>query len=100
MQESSNVKSEKNEELDSKKLINASLIFARALGLILNDSEGIVVDVKGDIELGENVKKVIVFQSDKTIHVFQCDEDLDEGTVVTMEPKIKSSEEVELSDDV
>ena len=40
-------------------LLNASLIFARALGLILKDSEGIVVDTKGDIKLREDVKKVI-----------------------------------------
>ena len=38
-------------------LLNASLIFARALGLILKDGEGIVVDTKGDIKLREDVKK-------------------------------------------
>lgn len=65
-------------------LINASLIFAKALGLILKEGEGIVVDVKGDISLGEDVKKVIVFEYQEQIHIYKCDEDLEEGTAVNM----------------
>ena len=34
------------EEQNQQDLINASLIFARALGLIFRDDEGIVVDIK------------------------------------------------------
>jgi hypothetical protein len=66
-------------------LINASLIFARALGLILKDGEGIVVDIKGDIDLGEEVKKVIVFEYQNQVHIYKCDEDLEEGTAVNMD---------------
>ena len=66
-------------------LINASLIFARALGLILKEGEGIVVDVKGDINLGEDVKKVIVFEYQDQVHIYKCEEDLEEGTAVKME---------------
>ena len=54
-------------------LINASLIFARALGLIFRDDEGIVVDINGDVNLGEGVKKVIVFKLNDLIHIFRCD---------------------------
>jgi hypothetical protein len=66
-------------------LINASLIFARALGLILKEGEGIVVDIKGDINLGEDVKKVIVFQHQNQVHIYKCDEDLEEGVAVNMD---------------
>ena len=43
-------------------LLNASMLFARALGLIFKENEGIVVDVKGDVKLPEDVNKVIVFR--------------------------------------
>lgn len=66
-------------------LVNASLIFARALGLILNEGEGIVVDIKGDIDLGDDVKKVIVFEHKNQVHIYKCDEDLEEGTAVNMD---------------
>jgi hypothetical protein len=70
---------------DPQDLINASLIFARALGLILKDGEGIVVDIKGDINLGEDVKKVIVFEYQNQVHIYKCEEDLEEGTAVNMD---------------
>ena len=65
-------------------LINASLIFARALGLIFRDDEGIVVDINGDVDLGEGVKKVIVFKQDNQVHIYRCDEDVEEGTAVNL----------------
>ena len=43
---------QEGQEQNQQDLINASLIFARALGLIFRDDEGIVVDVKGDVNLG------------------------------------------------
>jgi len=73
------------EEQNPQDLINASLIFARALGLILKEGEGIVVDIKGDINLGEDVKKVIVFEFQNQVHIYKCEEDLEEGTAVNMD---------------
>lgn len=74
-------------------LINASLIFARALGLIFRDDEGIVVDVKGDVSLGDDVKKVIVFKKDNQVHIYRCEEDVEEGTAVNLgEPPVESEE--------
>ena len=81
-------------------LINASLIFARALGLILKEGEGIVVDIKGDINLGEDVKKVIVFEYQNQVHIYKCDEDLEEGTAVNMDQKNDSPETVEPTEEV
>jgi hypothetical protein len=68
-----------------QELLNASLIFARALGLILKENEGIVVDVVGDINLGEEVKKVIVFKFENQVHIYKCDEDIPEGNAVNMD---------------
>ena len=73
-----------DQEQNPQDLLNASLIFARALGLILKDGEGIVVDIKGDINLGENVKKVIVFKNEEQVHIYMCEEDIPEGTAVNM----------------
>ena len=66
-------------------LLNASLLFARALGLILKEGEGIVVDVSGDIILGDEVKKVIVFKFQNQVHIYKCEEDIPEGNAVTMD---------------
>jgi len=64
---------------DVQDLLNASLIFARALGLIFQQGEGIV-----DVILKEDTKKVIVFQHNNQIHIYKCEEDLEEGTAVNM----------------
>ena len=69
---------------DVQDLLNASLIFARALGLIFRDDEGIVVDIQGDVKLGDGVKKVIVFKQDNQVHIYKCDEDVEEGTAVNL----------------
>jgi hypothetical protein len=74
-------------------LINASLLFARALGLILKENEGIVVDVTGDIKLGEEVKKVIVFKFENQVHIYKCDEDIPEGNAVNMDTSTSQEEQ-------
>jgi len=77
-------------------LLNASLIFARALGLILNEGEGIVIDINGDVNLGDDVNKVIVFKKDEQVHIFKFEEDLSEGTMVSLNPPTdEQTEELE-----
>jgi hypothetical protein len=77
-------------------LLNASLIFAKALGLILNEGEGIVVDINGDVSLGDDVNKVIVFKKDEQVHIFKFEEDLPEGTMVSLNPPTdEQTEELE-----
>ena len=80
---------------DVQDLLNASLIFARALGLILNEGEGIVVDIVGDMNLGEEVKKVIVFEHENQVHIYKCEEDLPEGSAVSMNQNDKEPESTE-----
>lgn len=98
MQENYTNSEQSSQGQNPQDLLNASLIFARALGLILKDSEGIVVDTKGDIKLREDVKKVIVFKNEEQVHIYMCEEDIPEGTAVNMkskEMKPKSTEETE-----
>jgi len=65
--------------------INSSLLFAEALNLILEEKEGIVIDVKEHIKLPEDVKKIIVFKYKEQIHIYKCDGDLPHGTPVNMD---------------
>jgi hypothetical protein len=81
------------QEQNPQDLLNASLIFARALGLILNEGEGIVVDINGDVSLGDDVNKVIVFKKDEQVHIFKFEEDLPEGTAVSLNPPTEEQTE-------
>jgi hypothetical protein len=67
--------------------LNSALIFARALSLILNEKEGIVVDIKGDVQfqMDPEVKRVIVFKEDRMIRIIECHADLEEGQYVKLE---------------
>ena len=67
-------------------VLNASMLFARALGLIFKENEGIVVNVTGDVNLGDDAKKVIVFKQNDQIHIFRCDEDIEEVMAVNLGP--------------
>ena len=56
------------------------------LGLFLYQNIHVVIqDIKGDVVLNDSVKKVIVFKNEDQIHIYKCDEDLDEGTAVNMD---------------
>jgi hypothetical protein len=62
--------------------LNSSLIFARAISLLLKERRGIVVDIKGDVDLGENIEKVIVFKRDGQIVIEISEPGLEEGDMV------------------
>ena len=71
---------EPNHEDSPQDWLNSSLLFARTLSLILEPGHGIVVDVKGGMDLGEGVEKVIVFNRDEQIVIEAFDRDIKEGT--------------------
>ena len=83
---------------DVQDLLNASLIFARALGLIFKEGEGIVVDVKDDVKLNDNSKKVIVFAHNDQIHIYKCEQDLEEGTAVSMNNEEVDPSNIDVTD--
>jgi hypothetical protein len=93
MQENHLKPNEEGFQDNSQDLINASLLFARAFLLILKENEGIVVDVVGDIKLGEEVKKVIVFKFENQVHIYKCDEDIPEGNAVNMDTSAVQGEQ-------
>ena len=68
--------------------LNSSMIFARALGQLLNENEGIVIDLKGDMKFMPDfkVKKVIVFNSGKQIIVEEADPKIPEGQMCYITP--------------
>lgn len=74
--------------------LNAALIFARALSFILQENQGIIVDLKNGIQLEEGAEKVIVFKHQEQIHIYKCEEEIEEGTAVMMsETPFESQEE-------
>lgn len=74
-----------NEQPNQSDLTSVSLIFARALSLIFQHGQGIIVDVTGDVNLGSDVTKVVVFNNNNMIHIQKCEQDLPEGTPVELE---------------
>jgi len=66
--------------------LNSALIFAGALGHILKETEGVVIDVKGDINLedlmSDNCEKLFVYKSEGQIHIKECWDDISAGTMV------------------
>ena len=100
MQENHLKPNEEGYQDNPQDLLNSSLIFARTLGFIFKEGEGIVVDIKGDINLGEDVKKVIVFEYQNQVHIYKCEEDLEEGTAVNMDQKNEGPEVVEPTEEV
>jgi hypothetical protein len=97
MQENNTTPEQEGQGQNPQDLLNASLIFARALGLMLNDGEGIVVDIVGEMNLGEGINKVIVFEHNDQVHIYKCDEDIPEGSAVNMNsttpPETENGEE-------
>jgi hypothetical protein len=65
----------------SQEWLNSALIFAKTLGLILEEGMGVVVKLQGDMKnpVGDS-DKVIVFKVENQIHIDNFDQDLTEGT--------------------
>lgn len=66
--------------------LKASMIFAKTLGFMLNEDEGIVTDLNDmtKIDGQEDVTKVIVFKQHNQVHIAPCDQDIPEGTYLKL----------------
>lgn len=75
---------EQEHEDNPEEWLASALVFARTLGFLLKENEGIVIDLKGDmIDLfPADIKKIIVFSKDNQIKIDVCDEDLEEGQLI------------------
>lgn len=64
--------------------LNGSLIFARALSLILKEGEGVVVDITGDAKAPGHpeAKKVLVYYLNSMVHIEPTDLDYTEGDLL------------------
>lgn len=82
-----------SQNLSNQDLINASLLFSQALALVLDDKQGIVVDVKSDdIKLNDEAAKVVIYKLDNRIHVQKLEMDIQEGTIVSLSNKEEEEE--------
>ena len=68
----------------SERAFGHDMGFGGKCDLHSTEGEGIVVDIKGDIKLADDSKKVIVFSHNDQIHIYKCEQDLEEGTAVSM----------------
>ena len=67
--------------------LGSSLVLSRALGLLLQENEGVIVDLKNDMKLLlPKMEKVIVYSKDGQIHIdeYEGDEDILEGQMIWM----------------
>lgn len=73
----------------------ASLIFVKALGYMLTENQGIVIDLNEmtKLEGHDDLTKVIVFRKEEQIHIAPCEDDLEEGTFVSLTMDDLNSEE-------
>lgn len=76
------IKQEANFDGSPEDWLKTSIIFARTISLFLKEKEGIVVDIKGDVELGDNIEKVIVFKKDGQIVINAIEMELEEGSIM------------------
>ena len=74
-----------NHEDKPEDWLNSSLIFAQALSNLLEENEGVVVELKGDAKL-DDCKKVIVFKHENQIIVEQADPGLNDGQMCWIHP--------------
>ena len=81
-----------NNELTQNDLLNASIVFSQAISLMLEDGQGIIVDILPEmgIVLPEETDKVAVFKFNNAVHIQKYDGDLEAGTAVNInEPEKK-----------
>lgn len=72
-------------KIENQDSLDASIIFAKALSFILQDKQGIIVDIPSDSKVYESTKKVVVFKFMDKIHIYKCEDDMTEGTAVLLD---------------
>lgn len=72
-----------------------ALIFAKALGIIMDEGQGIVIDLNDNTKIQghDDVNKVIVYRKDEQVHIAPCEDQLDQGSIVTISSGDESTTE-------
>ena len=75
-----------NNHTDSPKdWLASALIFSSALGKLLHENEGIVIELKNDMRsLLKTCEKVIVYKKENQIHIIEAEDELAVGQLVVM----------------
>jgi hypothetical protein len=60
----------------------SSLVFSQALGILLQEGEGVVVELKGDATGEDMPKKVIVWHDGTMVSAYEDEDDLPHGQMV------------------
>ncbi len=65
-------------EENQKDWYKASMIFAKALGIILEEEQGIIIDLNDNLSIPgmDGINKVIIFRKENQVHISPCDEDI------------------------
>lgn len=71
-------------KIDCQDAIDASIVFANALRLMLQDNQGVIVDIPEDCKMYELQKKVVVFKFAEKVHIYKCEDDIPQGTAVML----------------
>ena len=74
--------------IESQDAFEASIIFAKALTFILQDKQGIVVDIPKESKIFESTPKVVVFKFMDKVHIYKCEDDISEGTAVLLDTEL------------
>jgi hypothetical protein len=78
-------------EENQKDWYKASMIFAKALGIILEEEQGIIVDLDDTLSIPgidgiDGINKVIIFRKENQVHIAPCEDDIPQGSTVTLGP--------------
>jgi hypothetical protein len=90
-----NMNPEENEnQINQRDWFKASLIFAKTLGFLLQEDEGVVINLNEmtKIEGQDDVNKVIVFKKENQVHIAPCEQDIPEGGFVQLGPEPEDGE--------
>jgi len=81
--------------MTTQDLYNASVIFSQAISLMLEENQGIIVDIVPEMSvvLQDEPSKVFVFKLNKSIHIQKYDGDMEAGTPVTINVEDENTEE-------
>jgi hypothetical protein len=71
-----------------------ALIFAKTIGFLLEENQGVVIDLNEStkIEGHDNLTKVIVYKKDDQVHIAPCEDDIQEGTPLNLQISEKDPE--------
>lgn len=69
---------------ENEDIQNVIKVFGKSLGYLLQNTEGVVVEVDSSMTFGEDVSKVLVFKYEDKIHIQKFDTELEPGSLINI----------------